>query len=37
LHQKTPPYIAPHHSTTIPAMIGGGRNIQPGAISLAHP
>ncbi len=36
LKEKTPPFIAPHHSTTIPALIGGGRWAQPGAISLAH-
>ena len=33
----TPPYIAPHHSATAVAMIGGGTNsIRPGAVSLAH-
>ena len=32
-----PPFIAPHHSTTIPALVGGGSNsIKPGACSLAH-
>lgn len=32
-----PPFIAPHHSTTIPAMVGGGSgSIRPGACSLAH-
>ncbi len=32
-----PPFIAPHHSTTIPAMVGGGSGaIRPGACSLAH-
>ncbi len=32
-----PPYIAPHHNDTVPAVIGGGsRMIRPGAISLAH-
>ena len=31
------PFIAPHHSTTAPAMVGGGaRFIRPGACSLAH-
>lgn len=32
-----PPFIAPHHATTIPAMVGGGSlAIRPGACSLAH-
>jgi magnesium chelatase family protein len=32
-----PPFIAPHHSTTIPALVGGGSSsIKPGACSLAH-
>ncbi len=31
------PFIAPHHSTTAPAMVGGGVHfIRPGAASLAH-
>lgn len=30
------PFIAPHHSTSMPAMVGGGSKIKPGAISLAH-
>ncbi len=31
------PFIAPHHSTTAPAMVGGGAHvIRPGACSLAH-
>ncbi|WP_282202638.1 YifB family Mg chelatase-like AAA ATPase [Kitasatospora fiedleri] len=33
----TPPYCAPHHSTTMPAIIGGGTGLpRPGAVSLAH-
>ncbi|WP_329583625.1 YifB family Mg chelatase-like AAA ATPase [Kitasatospora sp. NBC_01250] len=32
-----PPYCAPHHSTTMPAIIGGGSGLpRPGAVSLAH-
>ena len=31
-----PPFVAPHHTTTIPALVGGGRLAIPGAISLAH-
>lgn len=32
-----PPFVAPHHSTTIPALVGGGsKYIKPGACSLAH-
>ena len=34
---KTPPFVAPHHTTTSVAMIGGGSNwIKPGSVSLAH-
>lgn len=32
-----PPFQAPHHSATLPAMVGGGSGTpRPGAISLAH-
>nr|WP_212763201.1 YifB family Mg chelatase-like AAA ATPase [Gordonia araii] len=32
-----PPFIAPHHSVSITALLGGGTGIAgPGAVSLAH-
>jgi magnesium chelatase family protein len=32
-----PPFIAPHHSSSVPALIGGGVGLaRPGAISTAH-
>ena len=34
---RTPPFVAPHHSTTAVAMVGGGsQHIRPGACSLAN-
>lgn len=30
------PYRDPHHSASLPALIGGGQKIKPGEISLAH-
>lgn len=36
LVQRIPPFVAPHHSITTPALVGGGRYALPGAISLAH-
>lgn len=33
----TPPFVDPHHSASVVAMIGGGSgDIRPGSISLAH-
>ncbi|MBB5894125.1 YifB family Mg chelatase-like AAA ATPase [Kutzneria kofuensis] len=32
-----PPFIAPHHSASIPALVGGGVGLaRPGAVSMAH-
>ncbi|GAA4900606.1 magnesium chelatase family protein [Stackebrandtia albiflava] len=34
---RRPPYSAPHHTATMPAMVGGGgHRLRPGAMSLAH-
>ena len=30
------PFRAPHHSSTAPALVGGGARARPGEISLAH-
>jgi magnesium chelatase family protein len=30
------PYRDPHHSASLPAMVGGGSKAKPGEISLAH-
>ncbi len=30
------PYRAPHHSASMPALVGGGVHARPGEISLAH-
>ncbi|WP_095756801.1 YifB family Mg chelatase-like AAA ATPase [Streptomyces xinghaiensis] len=33
----TPPYCAPHHSATMPSLVGGGNGLpRPGAVTLAH-
>lgn len=33
---KERPFLAPHHSATAAALIGGGRNSAPGIVSLCH-
>lgn len=30
------PFRTPHHTATVPALMGGGANARPGEISLAH-
>ena len=30
------PFRAPHHSSSLPALIGGGTHIKPGEITLSH-
>jgi magnesium chelatase family protein len=34
LHRR--PYRDPHHSASLPALVGGGMRAKPGEISLAH-
>ena len=30
------PFRDPHHSASLPALVGGGTRARPGEISLAH-
>ncbi len=30
------PFRAPHHSASLPALVGGGQTAKPGEVSLAH-
>ena len=33
---STRPFMTPHHTATVPSLIGGGADAKPGIISLAH-
>ncbi|MGK7861416.1 YifB family Mg chelatase-like AAA ATPase [Falsiroseomonas sp. E2-1-a4] len=33
---RRPPFRDPHHSASVPALVGGGARARPGEISLAH-
>lgn len=34
---RVPPFVAPHHSASVPSIVGGGSSsVLPGAISRAH-
>ncbi len=33
---RTRPFRAPHHSASMPALVGGGLKVRPGEVSMAH-